>query len=67
MHNSENIISYSATVSLLVGVFRSLNYVQVLSSAALLDQAVPKVSSEYERSMVNAHCEAQPRRHSLIG
>ena len=28
MHNSESIISYSATVSSLVGVFRSLNYNQ---------------------------------------
>ena len=43
MHNSESIISYSATVSLLVGVFRSLNYVQDLSSASLLGQAVQKL------------------------
>ena len=44
MHNSESIISYSATVSSLVGVFRSLNYVQDLSSASLLGQAVQKLS-----------------------
>ena len=43
MHNSESIISYSATVSSLVGVFRSLNYVQDLSSATLLGQAVQKL------------------------
>ena len=43
MHNSESIISYSATVSSLVGVFRSLNYNQDLSSASLLDQAVQKL------------------------
>ena len=43
MHNSESIISYSATVSLLVGVFRSLNYNQDLSSASLLGQAVHKL------------------------
>ena len=43
MHNSESIISYSATVSSLVGVFRSLNYVQDLSSASLLGQAVQKL------------------------
>ena len=40
MHNSESIKSYSATVSSLVGVFRSLNYNQDLSSASLLGQAV---------------------------
>ena len=43
MHNSESIISYSATVSSLVGVFRSLNYHQDLSSASLLGQAVQKL------------------------
>ena len=43
MHNSESIISYPATVSSLVGVFRSLNYVQDLSSASLLGQAVQKL------------------------
>ena len=42
MHNSDSIISYSATVSSLVGVFRSLNYVQDLSSASLLGQAIQK-------------------------
>ena len=43
MHNSDSIISYAATVSALVGVFRSLNYVQDLSSASLLGQAVQKL------------------------
>ena len=43
MHNSESIISYSATVSSLVGVFGSPNYVQDLSSATLLGQAVQKL------------------------
>ena len=43
MHNSDSIISYSATVSSLVGVFRSLNYLQDLSSASLLGQAVQKL------------------------
>ena len=43
MHNSESIISYSASVSSLVSVFRSLNYVQDLSSATLLGQAVQKL------------------------
>ena len=43
MHTSESIISYSATVSSLAGVFRSLNYVQDLSSASLLGQAAQKL------------------------
>ena len=43
MHNSDSIINYSATVSSLVGVFRSLNYVQDLSSASLLGQAIQKL------------------------
>ena len=43
MHNSESIISYSATICSLVGVFRSLNYVRDLSSASLLGQAVQKL------------------------
>ena len=41
MHNSDSIISYSATVSSLVGVFRS--YVQDLSSASLLGEAIQKL------------------------
>ena len=40
MHNSNSIISYSETVSSLVGVFRSLNYLQDLWSASLMNQAV---------------------------
>ena len=43
MHNSESIISYSAIICSLVGVFRSPNYVQDLSSASLLGQAVQKL------------------------
>ena len=43
MHNSDSVISYSATVSSLVGVFRSLNCVQDLSSASLLGQAIQKL------------------------
>ena len=40
MHNSDSSISYSATVSSLVGVFRSLNYLQDLSRALLMNKAV---------------------------
>ena len=43
MHNSESIIRYAATICSLVGVFRSLNNVQDLSSASLLGQAVQKL------------------------
>ena len=43
MHNSENVIAFSATISALVGVFRSLKYEHDLSSAALLGQAVQKL------------------------
>ena len=41
--NSENIISYAATICSLVGVFQSLNYVQNLWSASRLGQAVQKL------------------------
>ena len=43
MHNSENIISYSATISALVGVFRSLHFVQELTSATPLSQVLPEL------------------------
>ena len=39
MHNSECVISCSATISALIGVFRSLHYYQDLSTALLLCQA----------------------------
>ena len=41
MHNSDNIINYSAAISSLVGVFKSLSYDADLKSASLLNQAVP--------------------------
>ena len=44
MHISDSIISYSTTVSSLVGVFRYLYYNQDLSSASLLGQAVQKLA-----------------------
>ena len=50
MHNSDSIISYSATVSSLVGVFRSLNCLQDLSSASLLGQAVQKLPSNLKEA-----------------
>ena len=50
MHNSDSIIGYSATVSLLVGVIRSLNYILHLSSASLLGQAVQKLPSNMKEA-----------------
>ena len=43
MHNSDNMIAFSATISAMVGVFRSLKYELDLSSGALLGQAVQKL------------------------
>ena len=40
MHNSDNIINYSAAISSLVGVFKSLSYDADLKSASLLNQVV---------------------------
>ena len=43
MHNNENVIAFSATISGLVGVFRSLKHEHDLSGAAFLGQAVQKL------------------------
>ena len=43
MHNNDNIINYSAAISSLVGVFKSLSYDADLKSASLLNQAVQKL------------------------
>ena len=58
MHKSDSIISYSATVSSLVGVFRSLHCNQVKFIPTRSSST--KASTENERSMVDAHGEAQP-------
>ena len=50
MQNSDSIISYSATVSSLIGVFRSLNYLQDLSSASLINQAVRKLPPNLKKA-----------------
>ena len=50
IHNSENVIALSATISALVGVFRSLKYEHDLSSAALLGQAVQKLPSNMKEA-----------------
>ena len=44
MHNSDNIINYSAAISSLVGVFKSLSYDADLKSASLLIQVVQKLT-----------------------
>ena len=50
MHNSENIINYSAAISNLVGVFKSLSYDADLKSASLLNQAVQKLPPNLKES-----------------
>ena len=50
MHNSDNIINYSAAISSLVGVFKSLSYDADLKSASLLKQAVQKLPPNMKES-----------------
>ena len=50
MHNSDNIINYSAAISSLVGVFKSLSYDADLKSASLLNQAVRKLPPNMKES-----------------
>ena len=50
MHNSDNIINYSAAISSLVGVFKSLSYDADLKSASLLNQAVQKLPPNMKES-----------------
>ena len=50
MHNSDNIINYSAAISSLVGVFKSLSYDAGLKSASLLNQAVQKLPPNMKES-----------------
>ena len=50
MHNSDNIINYSAAISSLVGVFKSLSYDADLKSASLLNQAVQNLPSKMKES-----------------
>ena len=50
MHNSDNIINYSAAISSLVGVFKSLSYDADLKSASLLNQAVQNLPPNMKES-----------------
>ena len=50
MHNRDNIINYSAAISSLVGVFKSLSYDADLKSASLLKQAVQKLPPNRKES-----------------
>ena len=56
MHNSDNILNYSATISSLVGVFKSLSYDSDLKSASLLSTAA-KIAAQSERVLVTLHSE----------
>ena len=50
MHNSENIISFSMTISSLVAVFRSLDYEEDLKSVYLLSLALSKIPPKMRES-----------------
>ena len=50
IHNSDNILNYSAAISSLVGVFKSLSYDADLKSASLLNQAVQKLPPNMKES-----------------
>ena len=50
IHNSDNIMSYSAAISSLVGVFKSISYNAVLKSASLFNQAVQKLPPNIKKS-----------------
>ena len=50
MNNSDKIINYSAAISSLVGVFKSLSYDADLKSASLLIQAVQKLPRNMKES-----------------
>ena len=50
MHNSDNIINYSAAISSLVGVFKSLSYHADLKSASPLNQVVQKLPPNIKES-----------------
>ena len=53
MHNSENVIALSATLSALVGVFCSC---EVRTRHVALGLSSTEISSEHEGSLVYAHC-----------
>ena len=50
MHNSDNIINNSTTISSFVGVLKSLSYDADLKSASLLNQAVQKLQPNMKES-----------------
>ena len=50
MHNSDNIFNYSALISSLVGVFKSLSYDADLKSTSLSNQAVQKLPTNMKES-----------------
>ena len=60
MHNSDNNINYSATISILVGIFKSFSYDSDLKSASLLNTAVQKLPPNLKESWslftVKKHC-----------
>ena len=66
MQNSKNIISYSATISALVGAFRSLHYLQNLTSATLLGQAIQKLPPNLNKAWAMHTVKNKWRRPTLL-
>ena len=50
IHNSENIISFSMTISSLAAAFRSLDYEEDLKSVSLINQALSKIPPNMSES-----------------
>ena len=50
MHNSENVFSFSSTISGLVAVFKSLSFNDDLKSVKLLNQAVSKIPPNLKKA-----------------
>ena len=71
IHNSDNIINYSATTSSLVGDFKSLSYDSELKSASLLNTAVqkwpPNLKESWSLFTVKKHWLSQHSSTSTIG
>ena len=58
MHNSENVIGFSSTISGLVAVFKSLSFDDDLKIVNLLNQAVSRLCPNLKKAgMVNSNRE----------
>ena len=66
MHNSENVISFSSTISGLVAVFKSLSFNDDLKSVNLLNQAVSKLPPNLKEAWPMQTVSRQWHRPSLL-